>query len=156
MTGIPMTRRLLTVATTLAASALFILTPAAQQPESISISQPDWDPTRAAFIIEFSATASLADRAVDEGYVLDTTLVIRDSSGEVVAMLRDLEPVVRLETRDGGRGMVPLLPQTIEWPDWRVGTFRIQAITELTTAQGEAVHVFGYTGARNNYRLEIQ
>ena len=155
MTGIPKTRRLLITAATLAATGLFILTAGAQQPESISIGQPDWDPTRAAFVIEFSATASLAGRAVDEGYVLDTTLVIRDVSGEVVNMLRDIEPVVRLETRDGGRGMVPLQPQTIEWPDWRAGTFRIQAITELTTAQGEAVHVFGYTGAMNSYRLVV-
>ena len=156
MTGLPMTRRLLTTATTLAATGLFILTAAAQQPESISIGQPEWDPARAAFTIEFSATASLADRAVEQGYVLDTTLVIRDLSGDVVNMLRDIEPVVRLETRDDGRGMVPLQPQAIEWPDWRAGTFRIQAITELTTAQGAAVHVFGYTGAKNSYRLEIR
>ena len=105
--------------------------------------------------IEFSATASLADRAVAEGYVLNTTLEIRDRTGDIVATLQDTQQVGRLGRPDASSGMVPLEPQTIAWPDWRLGTFRVQATTELTTAQGEAVQVFGYKGAKNSYRIAV-
>jgi hypothetical protein len=149
------------MATTLLATFFFAPVPAGSQPqerapEKLSNDKPEWDPSSAAFVIEFSATASLANRAVDEGYVLDTTLVIRDLSGEVVDVLRDLQPVERLESPDADRGgMVPLQPQVIVWPGWTPGIFRIQVTTELTTAQGEAVPVFGYTGATNSYRLFV-
>jgi hypothetical protein len=155
MTGMSITWRLLVMATTLLATAPFILAPAGEQPEKISNAQPDWDARSQAFIIEFSATASLADRADEQGYVLDTTLVISDRSGEIVAELRDLEPVVRLGRPDASSGMVPLQPQTIEWPEPMAGTFRIQATTVLTTAGGDAVQVFGYKGAKNSYRISV-
>jgi hypothetical protein len=116
MTGMSITRRLLIMVTALLATAPFILAPASQQPEYLTNAQPDWDARSQAFIIEFSATASLADRADDGGYLLETTLEIRDRSGEIVT-LRDTQAVMRLGRPDSSGGMVPLEPQTIEWPD---------------------------------------
>jgi hypothetical protein len=155
MTGMSITRRLLVMATIFSATAPFILAPAGSQPEKLSNAQPDWDARSQAFIIEFSATSSLANRAVDEGYVLDTTLVISDRSGAMVATLHDTQPVMRLGRPEASRGMVPLQPQAVEWPDPTAGTFRIQATTVLTTDQREAVQVFGYNGAKNSYRISV-
>jgi hypothetical protein len=137
------------------ATAPFILAPAGSQPEFLSNVQPDRDATNGEFIIEFRATSSLADRAVEAGYLLVTTIAIRDRSGQLVADLRDSQTVEKLERAEASQGMVPLQPQTIEWLGAKAGVFLIQHTTVLTTADGGAVPVFGYTGAGNSYRLLI-
>ncbi len=135
-------RHLFVMVVVLVAGAFFLAAPDNTKPEKIIVGITNWNNTSQSFDVDLLATASLADDAEREGYVLVTTLTLSDRDGNLVETIGPQEDQAEKGERaaDESRGLVPLEPLHFFWERGEVsGWVRVDVTGELQTPSSEPV-----------------
>jgi len=129
----------------LAGAALFFVfaAPDKEKPEKITVGAITWTTPSSVFDVGAFADASLVERAERGGFLLVTTLEVRDAVGAVVGSLGPQRDAVRaLSSTVNSAGMVELAHPLIAW-DRNGGTFTgtvaVSASTTMVDAKGKAI-----------------